>query len=259
MGDLYIEILYSLNKGDCLWIFCSILLFTLLNYSIVKWFLSGQTKYGRKRSDILNEIEHESLATINEKINERLRKKIKNEKLAIKQKSNAKDARNQRKELYESKKRLNEIKQELYENKINSKILERLSEQKKLLLQEQRDYDKWKHNIDLQESGNELEFEDENMNNEYLSLRNFIGTIIYDKITNINNISAEFKLSIDDVILRIHQLEEQNLIDGVLTDNGQYIFIDEKEWDNLSCCISEHGKVSKAKDLARICNNIISL
>lgn len=254
------EIIYSLSRNDCLWIICSILFFLFFNYSITKWIWNNQIQNNKEKNEIPNNgTEDKKTPQIYQRFNKNLRRKIRNEELAIKQKANAKHARNQRKEAYEAKKRLKEAREELYEKKINEKVLEKLVEKKKLLAQEQKEYERWKRKIDIQGTGNEFEFEDENLNNEYMNLSNFINVIISEKITNINDLSVEFRLSIDDVISRIRQLEEQNIIDGVLTDKGQYIFISEKEWEGINYCISKNGQVSKTKDLAQICNNLIGV
>lgn len=251
------EIIYSLNRRDCLWIICSILLFLLFNYMITKWIWNDKIQNEKGNGIPNNEIEDTKKPQFDQRLNNNLRRKMRNEELATKQKVNAKHARNQRKAAHEAKKRLKELKQELYEKKINEKVLEKLVEKKKALAQEQREYEKWKLKIDIQETGKEFEFEDENLNYEYTNLSNFINVIISEKITNVNNLSVEFRLSIEDVISRIRQLEEQDIIDGVLTDKGQYIFISEKEWEGIDYYINKNGQVSKTEDLALICNNVI--
>ncbi|KAH8584661.1 putative coiled coil [Cryptosporidium sp. chipmunk genotype I] len=254
------EIIYSLSRKDYLLIICSFLLFLLFNYYITRWIWGNNFPSCQNKSSTRNhEIEIKTNSEVNQKLNKNLRKKIRIEELAKKQIINAKQARKQRREAYEAEQKLKEMKHELYENKINIKVLERLSERKKALIREQKEYEKWKLEIDINDTGDEFEFEDENLNSEYTNLSNFINTITKEKVKNINDLSVEFKISIEGVISRINQLEEQRIIDGVLTDKGQYIFISEKEWENINFRINKDGKVSKSKDLVLICNNVICM
>lgn len=258
--QLFKEIIHSLSKKDYLWIICSISFFLLFNYYITKWiWVDDFQSFQNKDNTINNGLENKTNPLLNQKLNDNLRKKIRNEELANKQLINAKQARKQRREASEAKKKLKEVKQELYENKINKNILEKLIEKNKTLIREQKEYEKWKPEFDINETGNEFEFEDEKLNIEYASLSKFLNVIISGKITDINNLSIEFRISTEDVISRIQQLEEKGIIDGVLTDKGQYIFINEEEWESINFQINKNGKISKTKDLVFICNNVISM
>ncbi|OII74615.1 uncharacterized protein cubi_00168 [Cryptosporidium ubiquitum] len=254
------KIIFSLNRKDYFLIISSILFFLIFNYYITKWIRNKDFKSVQNEiSTPNNDIESKINLLVGQKLNNNLRKKIRNEELANKQLINAKQARKQRREANEAKKKLKEVKQKLYEEKINKKVLERLVEKNKALLQEQKQYERWKFEMDISEAGNEFEFEDEGLNSEYTSLRNFLNAITSEKIADINNLSAEFRISIEDVISRIRQLEEQGIIDGVLTDKGKYIFISEKEWESIKLCIEKDGKISKTKDLVLICNYVIGM
>ncbi|EAK88421.1 hypothetical protein [Cryptosporidium parvum Iowa II] len=254
------EIIFSLSKKDYVWIACSFLSFLLVNYYITKWIWGSNLTSSQNEGSTRG---HEILTTINttdnQKLNNSLKRKIRIEELASKQLINAKQARKHRREAYEAKQRLKAVKCELHENKINKKVLEKLSERKKALICEQKEYEKWKLKINIDETGNEFEFGDEDLNSEYENLSKFINAITREKITNINDLSVEFNISIEDVISRINQLEEQKIIDGVITDKGQYIFISEQEWEGINFCINKNGKISKSKDLTLICNDVIAM
>ncbi|KAK9174366.1 DDRGK domain protein [Cryptosporidium meleagridis] len=254
------EIIFSLSKKDYVCITCSFLSFLLFNYYIIKWIWgSNFTSPKNEGNNQGHEIETRTRTIDNQKLNNSLKKKIRIEELVKKQLINAKQARKQRREVYEAKQRLKAVKNELRENKINKKVLEKLSEREKALICEQKEYEKWKLKININETGNEFEFGDESLNIEYENLSKFINAMTREKITNINDLSVEFNISIEDVISRISQLEEQKIIDGVITDKGQYIFISEQEWEGINFSINKNGKISKSKDLTLICNDVIAM
>ncbi|KAF7457713.1 DDRGK domain protein [Cryptosporidium felis] len=252
------NIVCSLRWNDWLSIICSFIFIYIFNSFVIKWLRNEyEQKYPKNQTDTDNtHFKREAFAK-SMKFNNTSLKKIRNEELAEKQKNNAKLARQQKREAFELKERLKEIKQEIYEKKINEKIIERLLENKRVFMQEKNEYEKWKSKIEICESGREFEYD--KLECEYKDLMDFINTVVSRKVTDINELSAEFQIKVEEVISRIHQLEEQEIIEGLLTEKGQYIYINESEWEYISANIDKYGKMTKSKDLTTICNRAINL
>ncbi|PFH38012.1 hypothetical protein BESB_003530 [Besnoitia besnoiti] len=121
--------------------------------------------------------------------------------------------------------------------------------------QEEDEYNKWKAMFAVEESG-EMARDEEEENRE---LERFINFIKVHKMTELDDLAAEFGLHTKDVVQRIRSLEDCGRLSGVLDDRGKYFYITEQELDAVADFLRSKGRIHKEKDLVPACNRIIRL
>ena len=119
---------------------------------------------------------------------------------------------------------------------------------------EQEEYEKWKEFLTLEDSGTKLEEEKDEEN----LLEKFLSFIKLRKTVNIEDIAMRFDLSNKACIERINSLIESNMLKGVIDDRGKFLFIEDKEVEDLLSCISKKGHFTRG-DLIESFSDIIRL
>jgi hypothetical protein len=140
--------------------------------------------------------------------------------------------------------------QEEEEKELEKQRLEQEEKEKK----EQEEYEKWKEFLTLEESGTKLEEEKDEEN----LLEKFLTFIKLRKTTSIEDIAMRFDLSNKACVERINSLIESNMLKGVIDDRGKFLYIEDKEVDDLLKCIRKRGHFSR-KDLIDAFSDIIRL
>ncbi|CBZ56193.1 Hypothetical coiled coil protein, related [Neospora caninum Liverpool] len=120
---------------------------------------------------------------------------------------------------------------------------------------EEDEYNQWKATFAVEGSG-EMVRNDEEENRE---LERFIDFIKVHKLTELDDVAAEFGLLTKDVVQRIRSLEETGRLSGILDDRGKYVYITEQELNAVAEFLKCTGRIHKVKDLVPACNRIIRL
>ncbi|KFH03568.1 DDRGK domain protein [Toxoplasma gondii MAS] len=121
--------------------------------------------------------------------------------------------------------------------------------------QEEDEYNQWKATFSVEESGEMVRNEEE----ENREVDRFISFIKVHKLTELDDLAAEFGLLTKDVIQRIRSLEETDRLSGILDDRGKYVYITEQELDAVAEFLKTTGRIHKVKDLVPACNRMIRL
>ena len=118
----------------------------------------------------------------------------------------------------------------------------------------QEEYDKWKDMFSVDEAGEEAEsaVEEEGM------LERFITYMKEHKVTVLEEIAAEFKLRVQDVIQRVQALERMGHVTGVIDDRGKFIYITTAEMEAVAKYVQRKGRV-RISTLAMESNKLIDL
>ncbi|KAL7067789.1 hypothetical protein ACR3K2_16980 [Cryptosporidium serpentis] len=252
---LIVTILKSLELKDWANILFTIVVFIFIVYILLRWLQNNQSRLDEIQKVMVSS---QPVMTSNSLVFDKAKaKEIRLKNMMIKQRINAKKARESRRELLRNKEMLRNIKEELHKKKKDEKLIEELKRREILLRNKQQEYEKWKKRIVIEDSGQNTE--DEDLNSELLSLSNFINLIKTKKVIQLDDLSSNFNISIDDTINRIQELEKQNLLDGVFTDSGKYIYITETEWQDLTKALESKGIIEKSSSLVSICNQVINI
>jgi preprotein translocase subunit SecD len=172
----------------------------------------------------------------------------------------------ERKEMNEQHIRAMEQKRELEAKNRRDRDLDR--EEKELEKREKEDdlkrenqkkvdeeYDQWRHLFEVNAEG-EAAADDVTQNDGILS--KFIQYIKDEKVISLEDIARKFKMRTEQVIDRIHVLEEQGDLTGLMDDRGKYIYISEEELNKVTQFIENEGRVSIV-DLSLESNRLINL
>ena len=118
----------------------------------------------------------------------------------------------------------------------------------------QEEYDKWKGMFEVDEAGEEGggAVEEEGV------LERFIAYMKEHKVTVLEELAAEFKLKVADVLDRVHALEKMGHITGVVDDRGKFIFITLAELESVAAFVKQRGRV-RISTLAQESNRLIDL
>ena len=159
--------------------------------------------------------------------------------------------------LEEKKKRDEEVQRKLLEKerekeeqeKQLQEELKRVEEEKKK--KEDEEYNKWKNMIKVGEEGEDrMDFTKEETINQFLDY------IKIRKVVSLEDISGTFKLSPNDIVMKLNQYEKEGRIMGIIDDRGKYIYITEKEMGLIEKMLMNRGRISKS-DLIKECNRLI--
>ncbi|CAG0917603.1 unnamed protein product [Notodromas monacha] len=208
-----------------------------------RWGGGGGGDSGDSGSD--GEIPLEDLVNVPEgKIGAKKRKKLemKAEKRAMRDAEFAE--REERKER-EEKKRIEQEKKAKKEREVEKQKEEeeRLRKEEEAR-REQEEYERMKADFELEEEG--FDESDKQGDSEGL-LQRFVNHIKTQKIVQLEDLAAEFKLKIQDVIDRISELQKEEVLTGVIDDRGKFIYITEDELKAVATFIRQRGRVSIAE------------
>ena len=190
--------------------------------------------------------------------NEPYKKLTKKEQLKmIKKQEKAEQKERMRLFLEEKKKREKEKEKELLlKQKMKEQEEKELEEEIQRVKEEQKKkdddiYNQWKDMMKVGEEGVEkLDFKDEEVINKFLDY------IKIRKVVSLEDISGTFKLSPNDIVLKLNKFEKEGRITGIIDDRGKYIYITEKEMSLIEKMFINRGRISKA-DLIKECNRLI--
>ena len=142
------------------------------------------------------------------------------------------------------KKNLEKAKEKIEEEKLKEELdeetrlkLEKEEKEKK----EQEEYDQWKEFLVTVETGSKL---DEDKDDENL-LQMFLTFIKIRKIVSLEDVAMRFNLSNKMCIDRINSLLESGMLNGIIDDRGQFIFIETQEMQELVECIQKKGSFTR--------------
>ena len=190
--------------------------------------------------------------------NEPYKKLTKKEQLKmIKKQEKAEQKERMRLFLEEKKNREKEKEKELLlKQKMKEQEEKELEEEIQRVKEEQKKkdddiYNQWKDMMKVGEEGVEkLDFKDEEVINKFLDY------IKIRKVVSLEDISGTFKLSPNDIVLKLNKFEKEGRITGIIDDRGKYIYITEKEMSLIEKMFINRGRISKA-DLIKECNRLI--
>ena len=134
------------------------------------------------------------------------------------------------------------------EKKLQEELQRVQEEQKK---KEDDIYNQWKDMMKVGEEGEEkMDFTKEEVINKFLDY------IKIRKVISLEDISGTFKLSPNDIVMKLNQFEKEGRILGIIDDRGKYIYITDKEMALIEKMFVNRGRISKA-DLIKECNRLI--
>ena len=123
-----------------------------------------------------------------------------------------------------------------YEDKLRKREQERISKAQELEEEERtRDadlnaqYKNWKNKLSVVE----VSEQDDTINPRYRSLDEFISHLIKAKRCDVQSLASIFQLSIDQVVSRILELENQGKIYGIFDDQGRYLVLSKLEMGEI--------------------------
>ncbi|GBP34778.1 DDRGK domain-containing protein 1 [Eumeta japonica] len=128
----------------------------------------------------------------------------------------------------------------------------RIEEEKKR--KEQEEYEAMKAAFIVEGEGFD-ENEDQEQDN---LLQEFITYIKEQKVLLLEDLASHFKMKTQMVIDRIVDLQGSGLLTGVIDDRGKFIYISQKELEDVAKFIKNRGRIS-ITELAENSNNLISL
>ncbi|XP_017786677.1 PREDICTED: DDRGK domain-containing protein 1 [Nicrophorus vespilloides] len=144
------------------------------------------------------------------------------------------------------------------EDKEKAEELKREEEEKKMREEKERreheEYLKMKAAFSVEEEG----YEEGEAGNEENLLQEFVKYIRDQKVVVIEDIAAKFKLKTQAVIDRIKDLQEDNILTGVIDDRGKFIYVSQTEMEAVAKFIKQRGRVS-IQELAENSNQLINL
>ena len=87
-------------------------------------------------------------------------------------------------------------------------------------------------------------------------INKFLDYIKIRKVVSLEDISGTFKLSTNDIVMKLNQFEKEGRILGIIDDRGKYIYVTEKEMNMIENLFIRRGRINKM-DLIKECNKII--
>ena len=165
----------------------------------------------------------------------------------------------ERMRLFLEQKKLKEQEKEkelLLKQKMKEEEDKKLQEELQRVQEEQKKkdddiYNQWKDMMKVGEEGEEkMDFTKEEVINKFLDY------IKIRKVVSLEDISGTFKLSPNDIVMKLNQYEKEGRILGIIDDRGKYIYITQKEMGLIEKMFINRGRISKA-DLIKECNRLI--
>ena len=189
---------------------------------------------------------------------DQFKKLTKKEQIKMLKKQEKAEHREQMRLMLEEKKRREQEKEKelLLKEKMKEEEQKKLEEELKRVQEEQKkkedeEYNKWKDMIKVGEEGEEkMDFTKEE------TINKFLDYIKIRKVISLEDISGTFKLSPNEIVLKLNEFEKQGRILGIIDDRGKYIYITEKEMGLIEKMFMNRGRINKG-DLIKECNRII--
>ncbi|XP_059057336.1 DDRGK domain-containing protein 1 [Achroia grisella] len=153
-------------------------------------------------------------------------------------------------ELEEERRKADEKKEE--EERLHEESERKAEEERKK--REQEEYEALKAAFSVDSEGFE---ENEEQDSESL-LRDFVDYIKAQKVVLLEDLAAHFKLKTQAAIDRINDLQTSGELTGVIDDRGKFIYISQKELEDVAKFIKQRGRVS-ITELAESSNELINL
>jgi hypothetical protein len=206
-----------------------------------------------------NELNDEFIPPENNNQNgEPFKKLTKKEQLKMIKKQEKADMRERNRLLLEERRNreLEKEKELLLKEKMREEAEKKLEEELKRVQEEQKKkddeiYNQWKDMMKVGEEGEEkMDFTKEEVINKFLDY------IKIRKVVSLEDISGTFKLSPNDIVMKLNQYEKEGRILGIIDDRGKYIYITPKEMGLIEKMFINRGRISKA-DLIKECNRLI--
>lgn len=119
---------------------------------------------------------------------------------------------------------------------------------------EHEEYLKMKEAFLVEEEG----FEDGEGGEEGNLLQEFVAYVKKQKVCVLEDLAAHFKLKTQAVIDRIKDLQNDNILTGVIDDRGKFIYISQEEMEAVVKFIKQRGRVSIA-DITENSDKLINL
>lgn len=105
---------------------------------------------------------------------------------------------------------------------------------------EYEEYLKMKEAFKVEEEG----FEEGESEDEQNLLQEFVSYIKTQKVCVLEDLAGHFKLKTQAVIDRIRDLQNDNILTGVIDDRGKFIYISQEEMEAVVKFIKQRGRVS---------------
>lgn len=119
---------------------------------------------------------------------------------------------------------------------------------------EYEEYLKMKEAFSVEEEG----YEEGEAGDEQNLLQEFVSYIKNQKVVLIEDLAAHFKLKTQAAIDRIKDLQNDNILSGVIDDRGKFIYVSQEEMEAVAKFIKQRGRVS-IQELAENSNQLINL
>ena len=114
---------------------------------------------------------------------------------------------------------------------------------------------KLKKSFQLEEEGFDGDANEEESSNK---LQAFIEYVKTQKVVHMDELAGHFNMRTQDVVARLQELLQQQLLVGVIDDRGKFIYITNEELKEVAKFIRQRGRVSLT-DLAENSNTFINL
>ena len=137
---------------------------------------------------------------------------------------------------------------------ISQEEAERLEKERK----EKEEYEQYlalKESFQLEEEGFDGDVNEEESQNK---LQAFIDYVKTQKVVHMDELAGTFNLRTQDVVQRLQDLLQQELLVGVIDDRGKFIYITNEELKSVAKFMRQRGRVS-ITDLAENSNMFINL
>ncbi|KAH1020728.1 hypothetical protein HUJ04_010341 [Dendroctonus ponderosae] len=154
-------------------------------------------------------------------------------------------------ELEELERAKQKVKEEA-EQKAKEEEEKRAKEEKER--KEQEEYLKMKEAFQVEEEGYEEGDQEDSQN----LLQEFVNHIKGNKVVIIKDLAARFKLKTQACLDRIKDLQNDDILTGVIDDRGKFIYVSKSEMDAVAKFIRQRGRVSIA-ELAESSSQLINL
>ncbi|CAH0752388.1 unnamed protein product [Diatraea saccharalis] len=220
----------------------------------------ARMRANEEEPEVANEVENDSMPETTTKVefDDKMGAKKRAKLEAKLEKQKAREAELQMREM--KKKRDEEMEEERRKAEEKQEEEERLREEEEKKAEEERkrreqeEYEAMKAAFSVESEGFE---ENEEQDRESL-LRDFIEYIKAQKVVLLEDLAAHFKLKTQAAIDRITDLQTSGELTGVIDDRGKFIYVSQKELEDVAKFIKQRGRVS-ITDLAESSNELINL
>lgn len=159
----------------------------------------------------------------------------------------------------ERKKREQQAEEERKKAKDKEQAEEKLKEEEEKRIREEQERKEYEEYLKMKEAFSvEEEGYEEGEGDEQNMLQEFVSYIKNQKVVLIEDLAAQFKLKTQAAIERIRDLQNDNIITGVIDDRGKFIYVSQDEMEAVAKFIRQRGRVS-IQELAENSNQLINL